>query len=457
MKIMKKLCTSSISDAETTRPTFSKVVLSRHQARNFGNISKECGTTVRSKGSKTEKQKNDSQSDTEEEIYGEFGSSCGTFKGNKARENFVPKTSFSVNDFSNRKNITLEESFVEEKTIPLVKTSNKNHAKPSNCPQRVSRYSSMSSTSLFNKLCVAPEIPYKPQHLRPSLNGVTAPPIPPRVLNHDAAVQRRQLNEEYFENLFHDVHSISRHNDEFSEAIAASFKLNVENNTSQCTEHYYYAGSETKTFPMNFQNDVISDDSMSVQGQSKSQCDVYDGSSFKMTQKRCFGKAHFCSCLRDSATGLLHSVRNLNQCGWYWGNMTWQDAELMLNQCPNEVGLFLVRDSQDPLHILTVTVRTAENTIRHIRVEHTNGKFQLYDPDGNMNHEVAEYVCHPNIVVFLERAMRHSATGNFLYFCRPTNMGQAPVQIRFLYLIVLAKLLGSPLLLHVWKMKNPEI
>jgi len=36
--------------------------------------------------------------------------------------------------------------------------------------------------------------------------------------------------------------------------------------------------------------------------------------------------------------------------------------------------LFLLRDSQDPLHILTVTVRTDVETIRHIRVEYTEGK-----------------------------------------------------------------------------------
>lgn len=33
-----------------------------------------------------------------------------------------------------------------------------------------------------------------------------------------------------------------------------------------------------------------------------------------------------------------------------------------------------MRDSQNPLHLLTVTVRSAINTIHHIRVEYLNGK-----------------------------------------------------------------------------------
>ena len=41
--------------------------------------------------------------------------------------------------------------------------------------------------------------------------------------------------------------------------------------------------------------------------------------------------------------------------------------------CLLYLGLFLIRDSQDPLHILTVTVRTDVDMIRHIRVEYTEG------------------------------------------------------------------------------------
>ena len=43
--------------------------------------------------------------------------------------------------------------------------------------------------------------------------------------------------------------------------------------------------------------------------------------------------------------------------------------------CKKFIGLFLLRDSQDPLHILAVTVRTDTDVIRHIRLEYTNGKY----------------------------------------------------------------------------------
>lgn len=37
----------------------------------------------------------------------------------------------------------------------------------------------------------------------------------------------------------------------------------------------------------------------------------------------------------------------------------------------------MVRDSQDPLHILTLTVRSYNGTIHHIRIEHSEGKLNI--------------------------------------------------------------------------------
>ncbi|PIK33968.1 hypothetical protein BSL78_29206, partial [Apostichopus japonicus] len=53
--------------------------------------------------------------------------------------------------------------------------------------------------------------------------------------------------------------------------------------------------------------------------------------------------------------------------GWYWGPMSWDDAETRLENTPD--GSFLVRDSSDERHILSLSFR-ASGTTHHTRIEH---------------------------------------------------------------------------------------
>lgn len=59
------------------------------------------------------------------------------------------------------------------------------------------------------------------------------------------------------------------------------------------------------------------------------------------------------------------------QCGWYWGPMNWEDAELKLKGKPD--GSFLVRDSSDPRYILSLSFRS-QGVTHHTRMEHYRGK-----------------------------------------------------------------------------------
>ncbi|POI23448.1 hypothetical protein CIB84_012804, partial [Bambusicola thoracicus] len=96
------------------------------------------------------------------------------------------------------------------------------------------------------------------------------------------------------------------------------------------------------------------------------------------------------------------------QCGWYWGPMNWEDAEMKLKGKPD--GSFLVRDSSDPRYILSLSFRS-QGITHHTRMEHYRGTFSLW--------------CHPkfedrcqSVVEFIKRAIMHSKNGKFLYFLR---------------------------------------
>ncbi|CAG5946083.1 unnamed protein product, partial [Menidia menidia] len=57
-------------------------------------------------------------------------------------------------------------------------------------------------------------------------------------------------------------------------------------------------------------------------------------------------------------------------CGWYWGPMNWEDAEMKLKGKPD--GSFLVRDSSDPRYILSLSFRS-QGVTHHTRMEHYRG------------------------------------------------------------------------------------
>ncbi|XP_041481206.1 uncharacterized protein LOC121428560 isoform X1 [Lytechinus variegatus] len=116
------------------------------------------------------------------------------------------------------------------------------------------------------------------------------------------------------------------------------------------------------------------------------------------------------------------SLRRISECGWYWGPMSWDDAEMRLENTPD--GSFLVRDSSDDRHILSLTFRVQGST-HHTRIEHHNGKFSFWSQPTTHGSS--------SIVEFIEEAMRHSRNGRFLYFLRPRWPGLPPVPLQLLY------------------------
>ena len=141
-----------------------------------------------------------------------------------------------------------------------------------------------------------PAIPYKPHYLRPEYMNHLLPVVPPKIKNTEAVVKRQQLTEEYFENILRNVdnepicHSdiISRHNGINSDGAEASCSWSSDSgvNNVPLSQH-----------PL----------STSLTDNAKTQ-------------------------------DLTYSLKLLKSCGWYWGEMTWKEAELMLQQKPGEIG-----------------------------------------------------------------------------------------------------------------------
>ncbi|XP_067397272.1 suppressor of cytokine signaling 7 isoform X2 [Emydura macquarii macquarii] len=130
-----------------------------------------------------------------------------------------------------------------------------------------------------------------------------------------------------------------------------------------------------------------------------------------------------CPLYRPNSSSFAASLRELEKCGWYWGPMNWEDAEMKLKGKPD--GSFLVRDSSDPRYILSLSFRS-QGITHHTRMEHYRGTFSLW--------------CHPkfedrcqSVVEFIKRAIMHSKNGKFLYFLRSRVPGLPPTPVQLLY------------------------
>ncbi|XP_041813029.1 suppressor of cytokine signaling 7-like isoform X1 [Chelmon rostratus] len=130
-----------------------------------------------------------------------------------------------------------------------------------------------------------------------------------------------------------------------------------------------------------------------------------------------------CPLGRPDSGSFATSLRELEKCGWYWGPMNWEDAEMKLKGKPD--GSFLVRDSSDPRYILSLSFRS-QGVTHHTRMEHYRGTFSLWC------HPKFEDRCH-SVVEFIERAIMHSKNGKFLYFLRSRVPGLPPTPVQLLY------------------------
>lgn len=62
------------------------------------------------------------------------------------------------------------------------------------------------------------------------------------------------------------------------------------------------------------------------------------------------------------------------QYGWYWGPMSSEAAEKLLQN--EKDGSFIVRDSSDDRYIFSLTFKL-NACIRHVRIEHGQGMYKI--------------------------------------------------------------------------------
>lgn len=74
------------------------------------------------------------------------------------------------------------------------------------------------------------------------------------------------------------------------------------------------------------------------------------------------------------AARLAQALRELGQTGWYWGNMTVNEAKEKLKEARE--GTFLIRDSSHSDYLLTISVKTSAGPT-NLRIEYQDGKFRL--------------------------------------------------------------------------------
>ncbi|CAG0908913.1 unnamed protein product, partial [Cyprideis torosa] len=108
-----------------------------------------------------------------------------------------------------------------------------------------------------------------------------------------------------------------------------------------------------------------------------------------------------------------------HQRGWYWGPVSSSAAQRILESEPD--GTFFLRDSSDKNYIFSLTFKL-NGTAKHVRIEHVRGQFTF---DSNSKFQA------PTIVDFVEKSIRYSRDGRYLFFVRRIP-GLGPLRVQLL-------------------------
>ncbi|MCP9260992.1 BMA-SUR-2, isoform c [Dirofilaria immitis] len=102
---------------------------------------------------------------------------------------------------------------------------------------------------------------------------------------------------------------------------------------------------------------------------------------------------HGVACLPGQFSQAMKLIR---ESSWYWGNMSWKDAEkVLMSQLP---GTYLVRDSASDRYIFTLSYRT-EHSVHHTRLAQHGGNFCLGGPNSLVKAD--------SLVSFIENSLQN--------------------------------------------------
>lgn len=100
-------------------------------------------------------------------------------------------------------------------------------------------------------------------------------------------------------------------------------------------------------------------------------------------------------------------LTRLQHCSWYWGPLSWEDAEQLLGDQP--AGAFLLRDSASDRYIFSLSFRSPTK-VHHIRIHWRQGVFSFGDPSLLASSDVVELV---------RKAIACSSEGSLHFFLHP--------------------------------------
>ncbi|XP_057321736.1 suppressor of cytokine signaling 6 isoform X1 [Microplitis mediator] len=120
----------------------------------------------------------------------------------------------------------------------------------------------------------------------------------------------------------------------------------------------------------------------------------------------------------SSQSTLSQELLKLSKYGWYWGPMSGEQADAQLLSEPD--GAFLIRDSSDDRHLLTLSFKSAGKLL-HARVEHSGGMFSLCNQ--------GESGRFSSIPALIDHSMNFSKYSVFCY-SRPRHPGHPAFPVR---------------------------
>ena len=125
----------------------------------------------------------------------------------------------------------------------------------------------------------------------------------------------------------------------------------------------------------------------------------------------------------DDERCLEKNKNALQECGYYWEKLTWQDAISLLQSCA--VGTFIIRDSADRHYRYTLSVQTDKGPTS-VRIDYNRGKFRL-DCENNMKSSLPEF---SSVISLIEHYVRVSKSGNRHVWVDAEGKVYSPIIVR---------------------------
>ncbi|XP_064631026.1 uncharacterized protein LOC135489554 [Lineus longissimus] len=122
---------------------------------------------------------------------------------------------------------------------------------------------------------------------------------------------------------------------------------------------------------------------------------------------------------------LLSNIERLRESGWFYENISRHQAKQLLRN--KSMGAFIIRESTDPKHLFSLSVRTQRGTTS-ARIEYTNGRFRL-DCEDSIRHHMPVFSCVVKLVNFYIKMGQKGNKPNPCVWLESTGRRDMPVRL----------------------------